>query len=460
MEATSSKRPRQTKSSTRRRKPRSPSPPSRSPSPPSRSPTPPADPSHFGVVCLGPVQQGKLESFLKRGHAIQKFAHVPTLKELHVYNQVKTMFRNIWWHGLLRVHELSYKVPTAKFLSSVYLDHGILYFRLMNQDYEISLDQINAIVGAPTENTFGPTDPIQGYYNMTWWTQLTQLHPYVSSAAKASSLIHPVIKVAHRIIASLVAPREERSTISALELKILYAMTHPENNLIPHYGRFLYHKLIRLSASRSGKIVCGGIVSMLAKSAHIRAPYPGPHQPLSGEPYLTTTVLESMRLFRSAGDGTHHWTVGQNHDPKLLITPENKGILDFRNPIHMTDWKIIPYIFPQSYYTEVDEQSEENEEDGDDDEEEEEPHHASPTGGGSSSHFAAPPPYHQQYMDEFQSIHTRLDTYQQDITSLTQNFSTFTTQYARDQERQCKHEEDFWAWTRNPSYYPPPPPPF
>ncbi|CAI9294231.1 unnamed protein product [Lactuca saligna] len=431
MEATSSKRPRQTKSSARRRKPRSPSPPSRSPSPPSRSPTPPADPSHFGVVCLGPVQQGKLESFLKRG-----------------------------WHGLLRVHELSYKVPTAEFLSSVYLDHGILYFRLMNQDYEISLDQINAIVGAPTENTFGPTDPIQGYYDMTWWTQLTQLHPYVSSAAKASSLIHPVIKVAHRIIASLVAPREERSTITALELKILYAMTHPENNLIPHYGRFLCHKLIRLSASRSGKIVCGGIVSMLAKSAHIRAPYPGPHQPIPGEPYLTTTVLESMRLFRSAGDGTHHWTVGQNHDPKLLITPENKGILDFRNPIHMTDWQIIPYIFPHSYSTEVDEQSDENEDDGDDDEEEEEPHHASPTGGGSSSHFAAPPPYHQQYMDEFQSIHTRLDTYQQDITSLTQNFSTFTTQYARDQERQRKHEEDFWAWTRNPSYYPPPPPPF
>ncbi|CAI9263842.1 unnamed protein product [Lactuca saligna] len=120
MEATSSKRPRQTKSSARRRNPRSPSPPSRSPSPPSRSPTPPADPSHFGVVCLGPVQQGKLESFLKRGHAIQKFAHVPTLKELHVYNQVKTLFRNIGWPGLLRVHELSYKVPTAEFLSSVF----------------------------------------------------------------------------------------------------------------------------------------------------------------------------------------------------------------------------------------------------------------------------------------------------------------------------------------------------
>ncbi|CAI9293624.1 unnamed protein product [Lactuca saligna] len=128
-----------------------------------------------------------------------------------------------------------------------------------------------------------------------------------------------------------------------------------------------------------------------------------------------------MRLFRSAGDGTHHWTVGQNHDPKLLITPENKDILDFRNPIHMTDWQIIPYIFPHSYSTEVDEQSDENEDDGDDDEEEEEPHHASPTGGGSSSHFAAPRLIiNNIWTNSNQPYPPR--HYQQDITSLTQIF--------------------------------------
>lgn len=221
MEGEPSKRLRRTKSTDRRTWPRSPSPPPRTPSLPSRSPSPPPKPAYGGVVCLGLIQEGKFESFLQRGHAIQKFAHVPSLKELHIYKQVQTMFRNIGWHRLLKVHKLSYKVPTAEFLSSVYLDYGILYFRLMNHDYKISLDQINAIVGAPTENTFGPTDLIRGYFDMTWWTQLTQLHPYVSSAAKASLLIHPVIKVAHRIIASLVSPREERSTISVLKLKIL-----------------------------------------------------------------------------------------------------------------------------------------------------------------------------------------------------------------------------------------------
>ncbi|CAI9296965.1 unnamed protein product [Lactuca saligna] len=141
----------------------------------------------------------------------------------------------------------------------------------MNQDHALSLDQINDIVGAPTEHTFGPNDPIPRYNDLTWWTNLTCQLPYVSNSPKASFLIHHVMKVSHRIIASLVIPREERSTISSLELKILYGMAHPDDNLIPHYGSFLCNKLTHLSTSRSGKISCGGIVSLFAKSAPVWA---------------------------------------------------------------------------------------------------------------------------------------------------------------------------------------------
>ncbi|CAI9292505.1 unnamed protein product [Lactuca saligna] len=166
MEGKQSKRPRHTKSSARHRRS------------PSSLPLPPPDPTHGGV-------------------------------------------------GLLQVHKLSFKVQTTEFFSSLYLDHGVLNFRLMNHDYALYLNQINAIVGAPTENTFGPNDPIPGYSDLTWWADLTHEHPYVSSSAKASSLIHHVMKAAHRIIALLVVPREERSTICAFKLKIPYAMAHP-----------------------------------------------------------------------------------------------------------------------------------------------------------------------------------------------------------------------------------------
>ncbi|CAI9285866.1 unnamed protein product [Lactuca saligna] len=239
---------------------------------------------------------------------------------------------------------------------------------------------------------------------------LTHLHPYVSSYAKASSIIHHVMKVAHWILASLVAPREERNTISALELKILYATAHPDDNLIPHYGILLCNKLTRISTSRYGKISCGGIVSLFAKSAPVWAPYPRIHQPLPGETYLTMGVLESMRIFR-AEDGNHNWTVGQNHNPRLIIAPENRDILSLRHPNNFTNWKITPYLFPDSFSEEED--GERDESGG------AAPQNSPPMGGASSSHQAGHPSYHQQHMDHFQSIHTRLDTYNQDLASLT-----------------------------------------
>ncbi|CAI9297986.1 unnamed protein product [Lactuca saligna] len=231
------------------------------------------------------------------------------------------------------------------------------------------------------------------------------------------------MKVAHRTIALLFVPREERSTISALELIILYAMAHPDDNLIPHYGSFLCNKLTHLSTSQSGKIYCG--------------------------------VLKSMRMFQIE-DGNNNWAVGQNHDPRLLITPENWNILALRHPTNFTNWKITPDIFPVYFFGEEDEEGEES------DEADEgggaAPQNSPPMGGASSSHHAGHPSYHQQYIDLFQSIHTRLDTYHQDIANLTQSFSSFTTHYTEDQERQCKHEEDFWTWTQNFDYNPPPPP--
>ncbi|CAI9275981.1 unnamed protein product [Lactuca saligna] len=327
MEGEHSKRPRHTKSSVQR---------CRSPTPPSRSPSPPPNPTHGGVVCSGPIQVAKLEAFLQCTHTIQKFAHVTSLCEMHIYNQVHPLFRNNGWEGFLRVHELSYKIPIAEFLSSLYLDHGVLHFRLMNHDHALSLDQINAIVGAPTENTFSPNDPLPGYSELTWWNYLTHQHPYVSSSTKASSLIHLVMKVAHRIIASLVVPKEQRSTISVLELKILYVMAHPYNNLVPHYGSFLCNKLTRLNTSWSEKIYCGGIVSLFAKSASVRAPYPEIHQALPGEPFLTMAALESMRMFWTE-DGNHNCTMGQNHHPKAPHHSQNRSILALRRPTNFTN---------------------------------------------------------------------------------------------------------------------------
>ncbi|CAI9265757.1 unnamed protein product [Lactuca saligna] len=111
---------------------------------------------------------------------------------------------------------------------------------------------------------------------------------------------------------------------------------------------------------------------MFAKSAPVRAPYLGNHQPLLGEPYLTTTMLESMRLLRLM-DRNHNWTVGQNHDLKLLITPNNQNVLALKRPTNLTDWQITQYLFPISTSGEEDEKGQESEKDDADKDGEEEP---------------------------------------------------------------------------------------
>lgn len=78
-------------------------------------------------------------------------------------------------------------------------------------------------------------------------------------------------------------------------------------------------------------------------------------------------------------EGNHNWTLGQNHDPWLLITPENRNILALRRPTNFTDRQITPYIFPISF---SDEEYEEGEESDEADEGgEAAPHNSPPMGG-------------------------------------------------------------------------------
>ncbi|CAI9260663.1 unnamed protein product [Lactuca saligna] len=102
---------------------------------------------------------------------------------------------------------------------------------------------------------------------------------------------------------------------------------------------------------------------MFAKSAPVQAPFPVIHQPFPGDPYLTTAVLESTRMFWME-DRNHNWTMGQNHEPRLLITPKTWNILDLRRPNNFTDLKIMSYFFPDSFSEEEDEEGGESDDNG------------------------------------------------------------------------------------------------
>ncbi|KAL4575945.1 hypothetical protein LXL04_012032 [Taraxacum kok-saghyz] len=324
----------------------------------------------------------------------------------------------------------------------------------MNQTYEINEDEICAIIGAPTDNAFGLNDSVPDYEPLAFWTQITGQPNYDASRARASHIIHPVLRVAHRIIASIIYPRDERSTVNSGELKLLYCMTHPSDRR-PHFGSWLSHKLAIIGGQSSGTIMCGGVITMLMCSAPIRA-FPANYDDLERLP-------------------------GADHTPQLLINDENKYILDIAEPITDTDWLLTDVIHPAPT------------DESEDEDYEPPPQNADAPSSSSSS-------YHDMYMNHFQTLNNNfqaldqtysalnqnyetlnrnystmdqslntygecLDTYNTNLRSLNQRFATFESNYGNHYTQQQTQHTDlvrlitgFQNWTIGQPGFPPPPP--
>ncbi|KAL4565065.1 hypothetical protein LXL04_029147 [Taraxacum kok-saghyz] len=445
----------------------------------SASRAPPVNPTHMGVQFSNDTQREKFESLLTRKQLTQKFCNKTSLIDMHISTQIQRLFQNIGWENLLDAMYSSYRKPTLEFLSSVNLDHGVLQFRVMNQTYEINEDEICGIIDAPTDNAFGPNDSVPDYNPLAFWIQITGQTNYDASRARASHIIHPVLRIAHRIVASIIYPRDERSTVNSGELKLLYCMTHPSDRR-PHFGAWLSHKLAIIGGQSSGTIMCGGVITMLMYSI---GAFPANHDDLErlpGRPRLDIEAYIACRLFRKNSDGIA-WLIGADHTPQLLINNENKYILDIAEPITDTDWLLTDVIHPAPT-----------------DESEDEDYAPPPQNTDAPSSSSSS--YHDMYMNHFQTLNNnfqaldqtysalnqnyetlnrnystmderlntygeRLDTYNTNLQSLDQRFATFESNYNnRYTQQQTQHTDlvhlitGFQNWTIGQPGFPPPPP--
>ena len=93
------------------------------------------------------------ETLIQRVKWAQRFVHIQDLKYLHIFKGVHKHFKNIDWEGLLNLHAVSYQTPMLELLSSIAFDYQthILTFRFLNQSYQIHVDTLCDIIGAPKE---------------------------------------------------------------------------------------------------------------------------------------------------------------------------------------------------------------------------------------------------------------------------------------------------------------------
>ncbi|KAL4557199.1 hypothetical protein LXL04_035371 [Taraxacum kok-saghyz] len=164
------------------------------------------NPNDRSITFSSDEQREKFDKFLEKTFEPTRFITTPTLTKLHVLDGVRTMFRNIGWAGLFDIAKGYYLRPTAEFLSS-----------------------LCAMIAAPIDDTFGPTDHLTGYNPTIFWCQITRLREYVPKYSKSSSIIHPVFRVAHRILASIIS--NVMATNVSYTIRALLSTTQITNSL-------------------------------------------------------------------------------------------------------------------------------------------------------------------------------------------------------------------------------------
>ena len=146
----------------------------------------------------------------------QRLVDVQTLRDIGVYEGVHRLFSNIGWEGVLDLHPVNaYYHLTVEFLHCLsYKETSkTLSFRLLYKLCFLSLDALSEFVGAPTADTYGPglgpgREKNKLFKAQDFWKQISGQEKYEARTAKASHIIHLVLKVAHRIIANVVYPQK------------------------------------------------------------------------------------------------------------------------------------------------------------------------------------------------------------------------------------------------------------
>ncbi|CAI9275685.1 unnamed protein product [Lactuca saligna] len=156
---------------------------------------------------------------LPRKVASTKFMCKSTLISLGVLEGVHQFFRNIGWENLLNLMAHTYKLPTREFLVDCGLDNEKkkFAFQLLGDRRYIDFAAINDILGLPYSNTSTVFDVLPVEFNhVTFWIEIIGGIFSCAGRDKATSIIHPCLRIAHRILVCTVFAHKEARKVTKM----------------------------------------------------------------------------------------------------------------------------------------------------------------------------------------------------------------------------------------------------
>ncbi|CAI9264997.1 unnamed protein product [Lactuca saligna] len=262
------------------------------------------------------------------------------MRQLHIYDGVHALFANIGLERLLSVYFATCPLLTRGFLATLSeINHeGNLAFRIFSIPHTIHVDQLCTIFHTPITSLFQPTP---AFDVREFWYSITGLPSYDSTSSVQTSIVHPAIKIALKIIWNIIYAQLETKKADKADLFLLCCMI--TGSYHPHFGDIIIRRFHRVIALRTGDVIpCGGLISIIARSLTPQSPLG--YTFFTGDAFrLTLQNLRAMHMLHTAPGG-YVWMHGHSTYFKLTGLDD----IALADPISDTLWVLQSNIPPPS----------------------------------------------------------------------------------------------------------------
>ncbi|KAI3736400.1 hypothetical protein L6452_15939 [Arctium lappa] len=284
-----------------------------------QSAIPPPTLDTLGIEFVSSEHRDRFATLSSRPHSTTKFADQSAFTTLGVADGVRRLFRHVGCEGLLSVYAPSYRRVTLEVLSTFFccFETRLMKFRALNASHFISFDDVSEIFGCLPGNEGIVIDPKSGFgslfSNERFWSQISDQSVYSARLAKGSSILHPCLRLAHRVLSSTLFCRVDSGTVSHHELFFLWSMVNNYPRISFDGGSWIAHKLAKLSESTSGEICCGGLITLILTNSPLSIDIPNSISSLEGITSLSIAALQRMQMIRHVRGQGYSCLVGPDH---------------------------------------------------------------------------------------------------------------------------------------------------
>ncbi|CAI9259207.1 unnamed protein product [Lactuca saligna] len=201
---------------------------------------------------------------------------------------------------------------------------------MLNETRSLPHRVVNTLIGTLVDNLYYQQDPWPGNFNgHHFWHQITDEPQYSSYSSKASSIIHPCLHLAHRVLTCTIFFRSEVGQISKAELFFLWCMTR-ENGPRPDFASFFFTKCYNLMTMDKGDIFIRGLITLIASRTLLQLHLSTlPFEKAFGPSSLNGHTLRRMQIIRDLVNGPI-WNL--DNQPYLILPHKYIGCFEPTDP--------------------------------------------------------------------------------------------------------------------------------